>query len=143
MKEEVFDTTSAVFHDAKNAVSELPKTRENLLPALEIFQQKLHWLPEASIEYVAGHIMLPVSEVYAIATGYSELNLLKPDITQWHVCMGVACDLAGASELATFVGDIKQIDCQFLCALAPVVVDQHEQLYGRVTTDNLHEWLKK
>ena len=35
MKEEVFDTTSAVFHDAKNAVSELPKTRENLLPALE------------------------------------------------------------------------------------------------------------
>ena len=57
--------------------------------------------------------------------------------------MGVACDLAGASELATFVGDIKQIDCQFLCALAPVVVDPHEQLYGRVTMDNLREWLKK
>ena len=56
---------------------------------------------------------------------------------------GVACDLAGASELITCVDNVEQIDCQFLCALAPVVVDQHEQLYGRVTTDNFQEWVKK
>ncbi|MCH2657540.1 MAG: NAD(P)H-dependent oxidoreductase subunit E [Dehalococcoidia bacterium] len=143
MKEETFDATSEAFREAKIAVSELPKKRDQLLPALEIFQHKLHWLPEASIEYVANYLMLPFSEVYAIATGYSELNLLKPNPFKWHVCMGVACDLAGASELITCVDNVEQIDCQFLCALAPVVVDQHEQLYGRVTTDNFQEWVKK
>lgn len=143
MKEEVFDSTSEAFHEAKNAVGKLPKTRDQLLPALEIFQQKIRWLPESAIEYVAKHIMLPISEVYAITTGYSELNLFEPDISQWYVCVGVVCDLAGASELMTCTNNVKQVDCQFLCALAPVVVDQHEQMYGRVTVDNLQEWVKK
>ena len=49
MKEETFDATSEAFREAKIAVSELPKKRDQLLPALEIFQHKLHWLPEASI----------------------------------------------------------------------------------------------
>ena len=123
-----------------NAVDALPRSRDQLLPALQALHDELHWLPREAISYAASHIRVPLSEVYATATAYSELRLEPPVPGQWHVCIGVACDLAGASELIEAAPDhVARADCQFLCALAPVVADEHEQLYGRVTADEFRE----
>lgn len=122
------------------AVDALPRERDQLLPALQALHDELHWLPREAISYAASHIRVPLSEVYATATAYSELRLEPPVPGQWHVCTGVTCDLAGASELIEAAPDqVARTDCQFLCALAPVVADEHEQLYGRVTADEFRE----
>ena len=122
------------------AVDELPRSRDQLLPALQALHDELHWLPREAISYAASHIRVPLSEVYATATAYSELRLEPPVAGQWHVCTGVACDLAGSAELVEAAPDqVARADCQFLCALAPVVADEHEQLYGRVTADEFRE----
>lgn len=118
------------------AVDRLPRERDQLLPALQAMHDVLHWLPREAISYVASHIRVPVSEVYATTTAYSELRLEPPVVGQWHVCTGVACDLAGASALLEVTPTAARIDCQFLCALAPVVADEHEHLFGRVTADD-------
>jgi len=121
-------------------VDALPRSPDQLLPALQVLHDELHWLPREAISYAASHIRVPLSEVYATATAYSELRLEPPVPGQWHVCTGVACDLAGASELIEAAPDhVARADCQFLCALAPVVADEHEQLYGRVTADEFRE----
>lgn len=121
-------------------VDALPRSRDQLLPALQALHDKLHWLPREAISYAANHIRVPVSEVYATATAYSELRLEPPVPGQWHVCTGVACDLAGSGKLIEAAPDqVTPTDCQFLCALAPVVADEHEQLYGRVTADEFRE----
>lgn len=120
-------------------VDALPRDRDQLLPALQAMHDALHWLPREAISYVANHIRVPLSEVYATTTAYSELRLETPVSGQWHVCSGVACDLAGASALIEAVPEAVRIDCQFLCALAPVVADEHEQLFGRVSADELRE----
>ena len=87
---------------------------------------------------VAEHVRVPLSEVYATATAYSELRLERPAPGEWHVCTGVACGLAGAGALLAALPDrARRTDCQFLCALAPVVVDDAERLYGRVTVEAL------
>jgi len=122
-----------------SAVDALPRDREQLLPGLQAMHDELHWLPREAISYVASHIRVPLSEVYATATAYSELRLEPPVAGQWHVCTGVACDLAGAAALLEAAPNTAGIDCQFLCALAPVVADEHERLSGRVTADDLRE----
>ena len=120
-------------------VDGLPRDRDQLLPGLQAMHDALHWLPREAISYVASHVRVPLSEVYATATAYSELRLEPPVSGQWHVCTGVACDLAGAPALLEAAPSAARIDCQFLCALAPVVADEDEQLFGRVSADDFRE----
>jgi NADH:ubiquinone oxidoreductase subunit E len=122
---------------ARAEVESLPREKPQMLPALLAAHHTLGWLPREAIEQVSEHIRVPVSEVYASATAYSELRFERPDPGAWYVCTGVACDLAGASALLAAVDRAQRIDCQFLCALAPVVVDAGERLYGRVQPEDL------
>lgn len=124
--------------EATRAIEGHPREKPSLLPALLDAQHALGWLPRPAIERVAVWVRVPVSEVYATATAYSELRLERPDPLAWHVCTGVACDLAGAEALIESAdGHARRAGCQFLCALAPVVVDPQERLHGRVTPDDL------
>ena len=128
--------------EATHAIEGLPREKPALLPALLAAQHALGWLPRPAVERVAAWVRVPVSEVYATATAYSELRLERPDPLVWHICTGVACDLAGAETLlASSPERARRIDCQFLCALAPVVVDPQERLHGRVTPDALRTHL--
>jgi NADH:ubiquinone oxidoreductase subunit E len=123
---------------AREAVDALPRRKDQLLPALHAAQHAIGWLPRPAIEHVHRHTRVPVSEVYATATAYSELRLEPPVPGRWHVCTGVACDLAGAGALLDAEPDrTDRVDCQFLCALAPVVVDDGERLHGRLTPGDL------
>ncbi len=139
-----FDATtadaSARLAEATRAIEGHSRAKTALLPALLDAQHALGWLPRPAIEGVAGWVRVPVSEVYATATAYSELRLAPPDPATWHVCTGVSCDLAGADALLEASPECTaRIDCQFLCALAPVVADPHERLLGRMTPDSLRE----
>lgn len=128
--------------ETARAIEAWPREKSSLLPALLAAQESLGWLPRTAVERVAGWVRVPVSEVYATATAYSELRLERPDPLAWHICTGVACDLAGAEALlAASPGRTARIDCQFLCALAPVVVDPEERLHGRLTAASLAERL--
>ena len=123
------------------AVDALPRRRDQLLPALLAAQHALGWLPPSAIEHVAARVRIPLSEVYATATAYSELRLEAPTPGRWRVCTGVACREAGADALLDALdaldARVVTVDCRFLCALAPVVEDQRETLYGRCTRERL------
>lgn len=124
--------------EARAAVDRLPRERTQLLPAFLAAQHILGWLPREAVEHVSEHTRIPVSEVYATATAYSELRLTRPTSGTWYVCTSVACHLAGADALLEAAGEqARPVDCQFLCALAPVVHDDQERLYGRVTVPDL------
>ena len=122
------------------AVDALPRRRDQLLPALLAAEHELGWLPEPAIEHVATHIRVPLSEVYATATAYSELRLEVPLAGRWGVCTGVACREAGADALLAALGDrAAPVDCRFACALAPVAEDDRGALVGRCTADRLDQ----
>jgi formate dehydrogenase beta subunit len=134
------EDAAARIAEAARAIEAHPRVKTALLPALLDAQHALAWLPRTAIERVAAWVRVPVSEVYATATAYSELRLAPPDPATWHVCTGVSCDLAGADALlAASPERTARIDCQFLCALAPVVADPRERLLGRMTPDSLRE----
>ena len=128
---------------AIEAIEALPRRRDQLLPCLLAAQHAIGWLPRTAIELVARHTRIPLSEVYATTTAYAELRLEPPVSGEWRVCTGIPCREAGADAL---IGALDALDaphstvptdCRFLCALAPVVEDEYESLFGRCTPERL------
>tara|TARA_Y100000588_G_scaffold343314_1_gene388747 strand:+ start:308 stop:739 length:432 start_codon:yes stop_codon:yes gene_type:complete len=139
MTNEELSINLEAMQDGTSGVDALPRDKDQLLPALLAMHQALDWLPREAISYVANHVQVPLSEVYATTTAYSELRLEPPVPGQWHVCTGIACNLAGADKLLDQIPNTARIDCQFLCALAPVICDEDEQLFGRVSVEEFRD----
>src|SRR5215510_7773897 len=87
--------------DYASALANIPRRRDQLLPALHAVHQLDGWLSEAAIEAAGRHMFVPLSEVYGIVTSYSEFRLTPPDPARVEVCTGLSCRMAGADGLAT------------------------------------------
>jgi len=69
------------------------------IPLLQKIQSELGYISPAAIREVAEFLELSESEVYGIATFYSEFKLVKPGRHQVKICMGTSCYLGGGREL--------------------------------------------
>jgi len=133
-------------------LSRFPRERTWLLPALQAVQRAERWLSPETLAAVAAHQRVPKSEVWAVASHYSELRLAKPGRRVVRVCTGVACAARGGEgllarcerRLGVRAGEttrdgavtLEGMDCAFACAVAPVVEADHTYR-GRVTDDAL------
>src|SRR5262245_15842717 len=134
------------------ALSQFPRERTWLLPALQAAQHAEGWLSPETLAIVAAHLRVPKSEVWGVASHYPELRLAEPGRRIVRVCTGVACVARGGSELlgrceqrvgipvGETTGDgaftFEAMDCAFACSVAPVVEVDHTYR-GRVTTVGL------
>src|SRR3990167_3591303 len=123
--------------DRQTTLAAFPRERNWLLPALQTVQHHERWLSPDALVAVAGHLRVPQSEVYGVATHYPELRLTEPGRRIVRVCVGVSCRalgsldvlaalerrLAVAADSTTADGEftLERLDCGFNCALAPVV----------------------
>ena len=114
-----------------------PRERTWLLPALHAIQHHERWLSTEALAAVAEHLRAPRSEVYGVATHYSEFRLSKPGRRVVRVCVGVSCRAQGSLDLLAVlerrlgVGaggttpdggvTLERFDCGFNCSMAPVV----------------------
>src|SRR5438034_1873928 len=130
------------------ALSQFPRERTWLLPALQAAQRAEGWLSPETLATVAAHVRVPASEVWGVASHYPELRLAKPGRRVVRVCTGVACVARGGERLlercerrlGIRAGEttrdgaltLEAMDCAFACAVAPVVEADHADR-GRVT----------
>src|SRR5438046_2505186 len=130
------------------ALSQFPRERTWLLPALQAAQRAEGWLSPETLATVAAHVRVPASEVWGVASHYPELRLAKPGRGVVRVCTGVACVARGGERLlercerrlGIRAGEttrdgaltLEAMDCAFACAVAPVVEADHADR-GRVT----------
>jgi NADH-quinone oxidoreductase subunit E len=114
------------------------KQRGNLIPILQMVQNKLAYLPPDALKMVAQHLKIPESEVYGVATFYNQFRFHPPGKHPIKVCLGTACHVrAGDIILENFerkleISDgqttpdrefsIERVACVGCCALAPVAV---------------------
>src|SRR6058998_3214663 len=134
------------------ALSQFPRERTWLLPALQAAQRAEGWLSSETLATVADHLRVPKSEVWGVASHYPELRLARPGRRLIRVCTGVSCRVRGGRELlvagerrlgvragqttADGAATLEELDCGFACAVAPVVEIDHAYR-GRVTPDAL------
>jgi NADH-quinone oxidoreductase subunit F len=134
------------------ALSQFPRERTWLLPALHAAQHEEGWLSPETLEIIAAHLRVPKSEVWGVASHYPELRLAKPGRRIVRVCAGVACIARGGAELLAHCEQrlgvragntardgavtLEAMDCAFACSVAPVVEADYTYR-GRATTARL------
>ena len=109
-------------------------------------------------EIIADGLGVSLSEVYGVATFYSQFSLKPKGKYICGVCLGTACYVKGSqkvldellSELNITVGDtthdglftVDATRCLGACGLAPVMMI-NDEVYGRLTPEEIPEIIAK
>ena len=124
----------------------------SLMPVLQEAQDKFGYLPKEVIQIISKGLKIPVSEVYGVATFYSQFSLVPKGEFTVSVCLGTACYVRGAQaildevtkELEIGVDEttpdmkfsISATRCIGACGLAPVAT-VNDHVYGRLKPENI------
>ncbi len=123
--------------------------RSNLIAILQEVQSRVGYLPEEAMQRVAEHVGVPESEVYGVATFYSQFRLTPGGKRTIRVCQGTACHVQGGALILKAIEDelgvgaggttvdgnftLETVACLGACALAPnMTVD--EEMHGQLTS---------
>ncbi|MBW1808701.1 MAG: NAD(P)H-dependent oxidoreductase subunit E [Deltaproteobacteria bacterium] len=132
--------------------------RGSLISILQDIQDKYHYLPTQALEEVSqltGHSLV---DIYGVATFYKSFTLTPRGRHLVSVCLGTACHVRGAPQIAEeFERQLKikagettsdkqfsleTVNCLGACALGPiVVVDGH--YFSKVSSAKVKQILKK
>lgn len=137
----------AALEELRSKLNQYEKSIANLIPILQMIQEKLKFLPAEAITMVAGYLEIPSSQVYGVATFYNQFKFNPPGKNPIKVCLGTACHVrAGDIILENFerkLGicegettedrefSIERVACVGCCALAPVAI-MGETVHGHM-----------
>lgn len=129
-----------------------------LMPVMQQAQALFGCLSQDVQEAIATGMGKPLSEVYGVATFYSQFSLEPKGRYVISVCMGTACYVKGAQAVLDKMAEYLEIPvgrttsdgrftllatrCLGACGLAPVMT-VNDQVYGRVSPDDVAGILDK
>jgi len=138
---------TANLETVKESLKQFEKQRGNLIPVLQMVQNRLSYLPPEALRVVAEYLDITVSEVFGVATFYNQFRFNPPGRNPVKVCLGTACHVKGgdiiienfARKLEIKEGEttpdrefsLERVACVGCCALAPVAI-VGETLHGHM-----------
>jgi len=141
--------------------AEIDKHRDDpgaLMPIMQVAQNIFGCVSMDVQKYIASKPNIPLSDVYGVATFYSQFALEPRGRFVIGVCMGTACYVKGSKEildrltrgLEIKVGSttadgrftLRDTRCLGACGLAPVIMI-NDDVYGRLVPDDLPGILDK
>ena len=142
----------------RNELRELKEVPGGLMPALQLAQRRFGYLPKRILEVVSEEMAKPLSEVYGVATFYSQYSLEPKGKYHIDVCTGTSCYVLGGEKILKRIEEILGIKvgkktkdglfslgsskCHGLCALSPVMTI-NQDTYVNVDIDKVEEILGK
>ncbi len=82
----------------------LPAAERLILPALQRIQQVFGWVPDESVDLIAGELNVSRAEVVGVLTYYHDLRQSPPPEVHVQVCVAEACQSVGSRQ---FVRDLE------------------------------------
>ena len=151
--------TTVAFTESKEQADKLDaliakykNVQGNLMPVLQGAQDIYGYLPLEVQKKIAIGLDVSVSEVYGVASFYSQFSFNPKGKVSIAVCLGTACYVKGSGviydkfqELLGIGGDECTADRRFsltasrcigACGLAPVLT-VNEDVYGRLTVEDV------
>ena len=123
-----------------------------LMPVLQGAQEIFGCVPIDVQKYIAQALHTTLSDVYGVATFYSQFSLQPKGEYLVSVCLGTACYVKGSQKVLDKLSEILNIPvgsttpdglftlqatrCLGACGLAPVMTI-NEEVYGRLTPDQI------
>ncbi len=109
--------------------------RSEIIPILQDIQSNFGYIPEELIKDVSSFTRVPASEIYGVASFYSQFRFTPPGKNHIMVCTGTACHVKGADKIIEGIErhlgigedgvtsdleySIESVGCLGCCALAP------------------------
>lgn len=129
-----------------------------LMPVLQGAQEIFGYLPAEMLELISEELDIPLSEIYGVATFYSQFSFIPKGENVISICLGTACYVKGAQEIledfekqlgikaGQTTGDMKfsisSTRCIGDCSMAPVVT-VNEDVYPRLKKEQVKEIILK
>ena len=151
-------TTASSMTEIHEVLDHHGTERSNLIPVLQCVQEQLGYLPEEAIDQVAEHLDLSPSDVFGVATFYTQFRFTPPGDHCIKVCQGTACHVRGSGliveEVARKLGvapgqttedrkfSLERVACYGSCALAPVVIID-DKVYGRMNAKKVNKLIEE
>ncbi len=139
------EATEDIVQEIMEGISEKEGTA---IPLLQKVQAKLGYVSPEAIKVIAEVLQLSESEVYGVATFYSEFRLFKPGRHQIKICMGTSCYLRGGRALLEHMTrklgirpgqtmengefSLETVACLGCCSKSPVMAVDNV-LYGGIS----------
>lgn len=136
----------------KEVIAKHHDQQGGLMPILQEAQGIYGYLPIEVQIMIADGLGISLSEVYGVATFYSQFSLTPKGEHKISVCMGTACYVKGSDKILEAVEkklsiksgectpdglfSIESCRCVGACGLAPVMMI-NEDVYGKVTPDQV------
>ena len=150
--------TNEKFELLNQAIEELKDQPGALMPVMQRAQNIFGCVSLDMQKLIAEKLGVTLSEVYGVATFYSQFKLKPAGKYTISVCLGTACYVKGSQkvldrlseELNIPVGDttddglftLQATRCLGACGLAPVMT-VNDEVYGGLTPDDIPGILEK
>ncbi|MGA2824044.1 MAG: NAD(P)H-dependent oxidoreductase subunit E [Bacteroidales bacterium] len=131
-----------------------PVEEGSLIPLLQTSQATYGYISGEIVEAIAGYLKMTESQVFGVASFYSQFRFTEPGRHSISVCLGTACHVSGGATLMeTFERemnikpgectpdkkfDLNRVACLGCCALAPVVKIDND-IHAKVNIIKLKE----
>ena len=136
---------------------EFQEQKGALIPVLQRAQDIYGYLPAKVLEEISKRMHVPLSQVYGVATFYSQFYLTRRGRHVVRQCDGTACHVRGAAkiiraveqELGIKAGEttpdyritFEVVYCLGSCGLAPTAMID-DKVYGRLVPEKMLEILR-
>ncbi len=132
--------------------------KSELIPILQDVQSNYGYLPEDIILEISKFLKMPESEVYGVATFYSQFRFTPIGKKHIMVCKGTACHVQGAPQIIEGIerhlgikeGEVtldleyslESVGCLGCCALAPCAM-VNDEVESKISLKNIKKLFKK
>jgi NADH-quinone oxidoreductase subunit E len=136
----------------KEILSTYDRDKSNLIPILQDMQSKFGYLPEEMMLEVSKFTGVPESEIYGVATFYTQFRFTPIGKKHVMVCNGTACHVGGAPHIIEGIerhlgikeGEVtidlkyslESVGCLGCCALAPCAMI-NDEIESKLTLKNV------
>ena len=140
------------FLKLQEAIEQHQHEKGALMPVLQAAQTIFGYVPQDVQQVIAEGLGVSLSEVYGVATFYSQFTLEPNGDNVIGVCMGTACYVKGAQKVLDKLAEVldvpvnkttadqrftlKATRCLGACGLAPVLM-VNEEVYGRLVPEDI------
>ncbi|MFA5867038.1 MAG: NAD(P)H-dependent oxidoreductase subunit E [Actinomycetota bacterium] len=128
-----------------------------LIQILQELQADKGYLPADDLKKVSRGTGIPLSEIYSVATFYSQFALARQGRHAIRICKGTACHVKGAQQVLAAIREelgvkedgptedyrftVETVACLGSCFLAPVITID-EEYFGKLTPEKAVEIIK-
>lgn len=139
-------------NELKQFINEKKLTKGALMPVMHKAQSVFGYLPIEVQKIISEELNVPLSEIYGVATFYSQFTLIPKGEYTIGVCLGTACYVKGSQgiidrikkELNIEVGQttpdkkfsLQATRCIGACGLAPVMT-VNDDVYGKLVVEDV------